>query len=323
MAHGAIGDVVFQRRNGRQQSSVRVRVQTNPQSVQQCIQRSVFATVAQAYTVGKTIFDHSFEGARTPAENQARFYKANLAMLRNKLLAGEINSRDIVSATACFAFPQVAQCVPNEYIVSEGSLPWPSDIFYWQPGSPWWLRFNMDYFPTGMTVRSWLDIFPYRSDDLFSFVAFTIRYPAQVVREIPSDAPNVYYDCNKLYKSDFHYYRFHLKDNMQGYYDSEIRHLTLGDLFIIECSVNGASQGILLIDTTWEDGINIRMLTDDSGYDSGSCGLIYSKINGPERSACQMHICRSENPGEPYNFGIAGGYIADAWRYGDTPIATP
>ena len=62
MGRGKVGDVVFSRLNGEQISRVRNRHPKNPRSNSQLFQRAIMATVMQAYSAGKAIFDHSFEG---------------------------------------------------------------------------------------------------------------------------------------------------------------------------------------------------------------------------------------------------------------------
>lgn len=87
MARGVVGDVVFSRLNGEQISRVRNRRPANPRTNAQLYQRAVMATVMQAYSAGKVIFDHSFQGKRVGAENQQRFMAENAKILRNLIIA--------------------------------------------------------------------------------------------------------------------------------------------------------------------------------------------------------------------------------------------
>lgn len=313
MGHGALGDVTFQRRDGRQISSVRVRVQTNPKSDEQCIARTIFSTIAQAYAKGKYIFDHSFEGATTPAENQSRFYKANLARLRKILTDGDIHCEKWDESSANFTCPQAPVAVPNAYIISEGSLNWPSDIFHWEPNKPWWLRFNDDMFPRTILVRDWLEIFPYDATDLFTFVTFVIRYPAQFARIVSKQGATVPYPSgNELLQSDFYYYRFHLKEDLTDYLDMQMWQCFLGDLFIIESNQDPGQHYHPQADVSWNTGISMAMLNQYNS-NAGSCGLIYSKVNDGRRSKTQMQICRPYEYGQPYDFGVVGGWILNSW----------
>jgi hypothetical protein len=85
MARGAVGDVVFSRLNGQQVSRVRNRQPANPQTNAQLYQRAIMATVMQAYSFGKKIFDHSFEGKKKGSECQNAFLSLNSLKLRSAI----------------------------------------------------------------------------------------------------------------------------------------------------------------------------------------------------------------------------------------------
>lgn len=90
MGRGAVGDVVFSRLNGQQVSRVRNRNPRNPRTNAQLYQRAIMATVMQAYSAGKRIFDHSFQYKSVGAENQREFMRQNAKLLRS-LVAVEYN----------------------------------------------------------------------------------------------------------------------------------------------------------------------------------------------------------------------------------------
>ena len=64
MARGSVGDVTFTRVNGQQVARVRNRKPKNPRTNKQLYQRAIMATVMRAYSAGRAIFDHSFEGVK-------------------------------------------------------------------------------------------------------------------------------------------------------------------------------------------------------------------------------------------------------------------
>lgn len=119
MGRGKLGDVVLYRQNGQQMSRPRVRVVNNPRTSGQQIQRMVQATIAYAYAGLKTIVDHSFEGVQYGGKSMNYFMKRNMDELRAQVIAGG-NGENI---SARFAIPNVRVLYPNNYVVSNGSLP--------------------------------------------------------------------------------------------------------------------------------------------------------------------------------------------------------
>lgn len=123
---GKVGDVVFYHSQGEQISRARNRHPKNPQTALQLLQRVVMKTVSTAYSMLMPITDHSFEGFSTGAENQARFAKRNVTMLR-EMLADEINSGDasVILGSSKYNFSSKFSTLPemDRFIVSEGTLP--------------------------------------------------------------------------------------------------------------------------------------------------------------------------------------------------------
>ena len=121
MARGKVGDVVFYRADGQQLSRVRNRNPRNPRTSPQLYQRAIMSTVVQAYTAGKAIFDHSFQGYSVGAQNQREFIKRNAKMLR-QLVATDINTPIATnSQKARVVAPGVSVPVANPFIISSGS----------------------------------------------------------------------------------------------------------------------------------------------------------------------------------------------------------
>lgn len=123
---GKVGDVVMYRANGEQVTRARNRSPKNPQTALQLLQRSIMHTSSAAYSQLSKICDHSFQGFQTGTENQSRFTKLNVAMLRNRC-ADEINSGDAAVIMSSRKYNYMAKndagCVVNPYVISEGSLP--------------------------------------------------------------------------------------------------------------------------------------------------------------------------------------------------------
>ena len=94
----------------------------NPQTEAQMIQRIVMSTVMQAYSKMKDLCDHSFEGVSIGANTMAKFASRNANALRQRLAADVEQGYDLGSIWA-FSPLGARALAPNEYIVSEGSLP--------------------------------------------------------------------------------------------------------------------------------------------------------------------------------------------------------
>lgn len=106
---GAVGDVVYRMRNGKNIASQKASQVKNPRTDAQQNQRMNMATVSAAYSALKVICDHSFEGKTYGSECMGEFMKRNLAIMKPRLFNFNIKSNPYI--------------VPNPYMVSRGSLP--------------------------------------------------------------------------------------------------------------------------------------------------------------------------------------------------------
>lgn len=124
---GSVGDVILSRNGGVQTSRARNRQPRNPKSPLQCAQRSIQKCVAQAYSMLRPICNHSFEGQTTATENQARFTKLNVQMMREKAAACLGDPATLTAATVT-SYPgaDTVDLLYNDFIVSEGTLAPPS-----------------------------------------------------------------------------------------------------------------------------------------------------------------------------------------------------
>lgn len=106
---GAVGDVVYRMRNGKNIASQKASQVKNPRTDAQQNQRMNMATVSAAYSALKVICDHSFEGKSYGSECMGEFMKRNLSIV--KALYYSLNGK---------GNPYI---IPNAYMVSRGSLP--------------------------------------------------------------------------------------------------------------------------------------------------------------------------------------------------------
>lgn len=109
-ARRKVGDVVLYRRNGVQQSRVRVRTIANPKTLGQALQRNYVAPVNKFYAPLAAVLERSWEGLDKSRSHNA-FMKANIDLARN-------NGYYVEKGAGFTALP---------YQVSQGTLP-PLDV---------------------------------------------------------------------------------------------------------------------------------------------------------------------------------------------------
>lgn len=323
MAHGALGDVTFQRKNGMQVSSVRVRQQTNPESTQQCYQRTCFATVVQAYAAGREIFDHSFEGCTTPADNQAKFYSLNVARLKDALLNGAAQHTEWLQDGFRFVAPHVSWPVPSTFRISQGSLPDGSESFRIGGTYNHYIEMNYEYFINVQTLGDFIRNWPYDETVMFTVCSFAAQTLEAPVFEVPANiAANDVIHCNSQYKCNFNFFRFKRKPLRQISSRIPIRTAVYGDAFDIECSKSFEDVQGRILRHLLRDNIFFFDMNNVRSY-NGSWGIIRSDVNDGRRSTCDMKIVHGATSVVRKAFGLSGGYIADAWRTEAPSIATP
>lgn len=88
-AKGKLAGTTLYRANGKTQQREIVSPK-NPKTNAQMIQRAIMASVMRAYSHGKAIFDHSFQGVSVGMKSMQAFQKENANILRT-LVANEIN----------------------------------------------------------------------------------------------------------------------------------------------------------------------------------------------------------------------------------------
>ena len=304
MARGKVGDVVFYRADGQQLSRVRNRNPRNPRTNAQLFQRAIMATVVQAYTAGKAIFDHSFQGYSVGAQNQREFLKRNAKLLR-EAIAVDINTplptnlqKGLVVA------PGVSTPVPFAYEISSGT--YQQTLFtegdlgtaYRLPGSN-----------AGETAKAYFERVGLIVGDIYTFVMF-----------VPNE--NVVYQSNlwddvlaSQNACSFGYVRLIVKDASTD----ETPITKISQLFDIE-SVGPFVKSAEDLGNLTLTSFSIESLSvQNSGYyTSGALGLIRSRRDEDLRSNSKMLVIYGNDAEDM--FGIASEYILDAWKSGTSSI---
>lgn len=300
MGRGKIGDVVFSRLNGQQVSRVRNRNPKNPRSNAQLYQRAIMATIMQAYSAGKKIFDHSFQGVAVGANNMAVFMRENLKILRQQI-AYEISSEMLAeNMQANCVWPGANQPVANAYLISKGNYKQKAFIET-RPGGG--IYYTLPEPEANEKVNEYAARVGLLADDYYTFCLFlegtNELYHAFEGLEDPA---GIGYDCR------FGYVRLHVKSNVASIEDAIA---TKSQLFDVDASMN--------IDETFmtenvAEGISMSDL-DVTGRGVGSIGLIRSRKDRDLRSTSYMY-CPTKAQVETNDFGIKAIYINEAWARG-------
>lgn len=94
-------------------------VPKNPQTVDQMATRLAFGTITQAASIMLPIIGQTFLSASDEKMNRRRFVALNVTSLKAKALASYGGDNNVVAA---FRGKSTKSIIPNEYIMSEGSL---------------------------------------------------------------------------------------------------------------------------------------------------------------------------------------------------------
>lgn len=303
MARGVVGDVVFTRQNGQQVSRVRNRVPSNPKTNAQLYQRAIMATIMQAYSAGKAIFDHSFEGYKVGTGCQQRFMKLNTKLLRSAV-AADVNAGLIGGACAARVIgPGVVYPVPWTYQISEGSLT--QNIM----GPSGYLLHFTDI--PNETVAEYFQRMGIRQDDIFTVVAFncaTNSSRADVVFSASSDAD----EFGEQTKCIFLFARLRVKPEVFSNANPISNQTVMSDLFYYDLESNYTPS----LETK---RINESILQNDELPESETlytCGVIRSRDNQDLRSTCVMSWV--DNTAKDY--GLATNYLLEGWAQGTTRV---
>lgn len=305
MARGKVGDVVFSRLNGEQIARVRNRNPKNPRTNAQLFQRAIMATVMQAYSAGKIILDHAFQGYSVGEGCQRAFMSLNAKYLRGIVASDLANDTTIAAVIG----PGVTSPVPTPLIVSDGN--YPQNTFNAMGNLP--LPGENETFAS---YYQKCNLVPGDIHTIVAFVGTNANNPIFVVNGVDDVLA-------KQFTTEFRYIRLQVKPLATP--DATVTEETkLSDIFDmtdskgVKANFDYSEQEIRYIAS--EDRISPFMSGSIIDTSAGaSVGVIRSRVDEDLRSRTILaHVVGSD--GEAIYNGIAAKYALQAWKQGSEKI---
>lgn len=309
---GKVGDVVFYRSNGTQITRARNRNPRNPNSVPQRVVRAVNASVSRLYSIGQEIFNHAFEGAATPADNQRRFNSLNINLLRG-LIADDLNSGRVDGAClARVGARGLSAAVPfNGMQLSSGKLP--NNAFEMKSdgrfGMPEPLHSSPNVYTE--TVAQYATRIGLVEGDIYTFVMIGTPGTTDSQLAYYGAEGEAFNPCAAIFPFFFNYAQLIVKAEAFTNTDIISTDTKLSAIFgASDRGINLTSQPLLVLFTPGD--IDSRMI-------NGVAGCIHSRESTGLRSTT-FGIAFQSLPGENGDWGLTTNYLAKAWQTGDSNL---
>lgn len=308
MARGSVGDVVFYRMDNKQISRVRNRYPRNPRSNKQLVQRAIMATVMRAYSAGKEIFDHSFEGKPVGMGNMREFLSRNADASR-QALAYDFQVKPTSHVNAIVNAPKTNTPVPNLYIVSTGSLQ--NDYITIKDASALNAQgtittpaANADETLSQYAKRIGLNV-----GDIYTFVGYTVN-PSKTVFSVENGIGSGAYQES----GSFFFVRLIVTDAILA--DSPAEDALLSTIFEVDATANVDNAPMLEYKVA---GLSATLASlfdfTNDGEKAVVMGVIRSEVNSGLRSNETLHWVEWSNV-----YGIDWQNLLKAWEKNGTAI---
>lgn len=304
MARGKVGDVVFYRMNGVQMSRIRNRAPKNPRSNEQLYQRAIIASVMKAYSAGKEIFDHSFQGFTVGEGCMRRFNSVNAHILRSQVVQ-DVNNTEVVPSECVgrVVGPGSICCTPIINLqISEGTLYNP--LFRFVQGSPgpdYYMKLEINAKAAGetetTTVSTLFNDLGINPGDIFTFCMMVVNKSTIVYR-----APGANDGYSDQYETRFEWIRLIVKDTIPT---TPVGTTTLREIFNFEKGNEMASIDPLVTLTS----SNEEFIAARTGWTIATLGCIRSRMDVDLRSTEYMY-CVDNGA-----WGIVSAYLMKAWQF--------
>ena len=265
------------------------------------------ATTMAAYSAGRAIFDHSFQGQSVGSMCQRRFMKLNANALRSAV-AAEWDTAAPEESLAKVTAPGVQTPIPNQYIISEGS--YQQQLFTESKDAAGAVLYALPATNEDETVAQYAARVGLVAGDIYTFVFIITSKAAADVLFRTYGIASVDFDI--VYRGAFGWVRLIAKD--VSAVSSAVADTPYTTFFDIEAGGMGLSNEISSLEIG--DNITISELSGDSDFGGNgySVGLIRSRRDVDLRSNSTMVV------GNPDDFGLYWGDLLDAWKAGTTPI---
>lgn len=298
-ARNKLGDLVFSRSDGQQVIRARNRAPKNPNSDKQLVQRAIMANVMQLYSIGQSIFNHSFQGKAVGAQNQREFIRINTNKLRG-LVVGDLNS----AATPADCAGRVGARGINVAVpfvgmqISKGT--YQQSLFTEDNGV-----FKMPDPVADETVAAYAQRVGLIAEDIYTFVGIAVNY-SEVVANLNAEEESASGNLDRMYNSRFEYVQLKVKSGLSAITDTITSATLISTLFDLY-----NYSGEPLTDLTIGNGISLPDFI--SWQDGGAIGCIRSREFEDLRSSSYMIASTGS-----YNWGFASAYLLDVWNAGTT-----
>lgn len=309
---GKVGDVVFYRSNGTQITRARNRNPRNPNSVPQRVVRAVNASVSRLYSIGQEIFNHSFEGAATPADNQRRFNSLNINLLRG-LIADDLNSGRVDGAClARVGARGLSAAVPfNGMQLSSGKLP--NNAFEMKSNGSFGMPDPLHSAPNVYTetVAQYATRIGLVEGDIYTFVMIGTPGTTDSQLAYYGAEGEAFNPCAAIFPFFFNYAQLIVKAEAFTNTDTISTNTKLSAIFgASDRGINLTNQPLVVMFTPAD--IDSRMI-------NGVAGCIHSRESTGLRSTT-FGIAFQSLPGENGDWGLTTNYLAQAWQTGDSNL---
>lgn len=304
-ARRSVGDVTFYRTRGVQRSRVRVRQIANPRSFAQMRQRAVVANISRLYSIGRELFDHSYQGYKQGQDNQLRFQRVNISRLQNLIASDITEGRTYYQAQGRVGARGLAVPVPFVGLqVSEGSLL--QDYFTYREDSAFYVIPSTA--SDTQTVAEYAAAHHLVAGDIYTFGSFVIVNTAAnaIVNYSVPGGILVKEDC--IFPCSFSYVQLMVKDGLDAVTTPAVE-AKLPDIFDIVGPAASKLDSFIL-----GDSFDAQLFSEDN---IGPIFLIKSKYGQDLRSTSFVvpgNAPSGQSGSMPY--GLTYHNIARAW--GDT-----
>lgn len=279
----------------------------NPKTNAQIYQRAIMATVMKAYSAGKVIFDHSFQGYAVGEANQRRFMSENAKRLRSLLAADIARLKDgEVDGFNCCAFNGPGTNVPALALVkcSEGS--YQNTIFNLIDGLP---------MPTeGEKVKEYAARVGLIAGDLYTICGWNVNTSDTVFSVNGVDA-----DGAKQYAVNFVYARLQVKADLDTVETAMTYESPFSLLFDMTDSYNCTPDMTYAITRQGGEGVIESMIGATNTFRVGA--VIRSRTDSDLRSTSYFEVL-TYDPETSLDTapGLTAKYILEAWKQGSERI---